>query len=393
MSTPKTSKFETLAKGTMIALFVGALWLPMLDKLLHLDHTAHVDENRALSPFPQAQQGLSSVREFVSALEKYHDDHFGFRKRLIYWAQHWKSRFLQDSSRSHVIIGKEGWLYAADPPSPLGEDPRLTTPFSLSQMHAWQTLFESRQKWLSQRGMHYLVVLVPRKQSVYPEYLPPWIRSAEKIDQFVAYMRTNSAVEVIELRSALLEAKRVKPTYHLTDSHWNDFGAFHGYHHIVVSLSNALPTLKPLSLDAFDVRTNFSVGGDLARRLAQVHTLHERQLISLKPRPPLPFLRATQLNLPWAFIKQIDNPGQSGKVLVFGDSFSYDLLPFLGQHFSQTIMYRLCDRGRANDSEYAHVWKSQLIEQHRPDLVIDEILENLFVIEDPQAIKREDALD
>lgn len=382
----------------MAALFVGTLWLPILDSLLHWDKSPQVTENRVLAPFPRQGPGLGGMRKFISGLDSYYADHFGFRERLIHWAQTWKREWFKGTWQSQVIIGRQGWLYHAGWEGGTGDSLRLTRPFAPKELHEWQTLFESRRDWLARRGIHYLVVIPPGKQSIYPEYLPAWAAkpgAAAKLNVFMSYLKQRSSVEILDLRPALLEAKQTRRTYPLTGLHWNQYGAFVAYTELVRALARQVPGLEPLPLEAFKLETRVEPGGDLAKLLAADQTMLERDSLWLRPRPPLGPLPVEATHTTGAFIYRVENPRQEGGVLIFGDSFAQGLLPFLAYHFNEVLLYDVYF-GHPLDSSGkmvpAHTWIPAVIDQKKPKVVIDEIEESFVLLEEPGGIARADAL-
>jgi len=104
-----------------------------------------------------------------------------------------------------------------------------------------------------------------------------------KLDQFYTYMRAHSTVEVVDLRPALFDARRIAPTYFKTDTHWNAFGGFVAGQEIV----KKLPGLEPLSLDSFELKKNAEDGGDLAGMLGVKMTEENAVSLDSKTRPAL----------------------------------------------------------------------------------------------------------
>src|SRR5512140_3288609 len=93
-----------------IAFFFALIWLPTLDKFFKLDHARTPNENRAPAVWPHFK-GVEQSRDFITGVENYFNDHFGFRKRLIRWNHHWKSQLFRTSSPKDVLTGREGWLF------------------------------------------------------------------------------------------------------------------------------------------------------------------------------------------------------------------------------------------------------------------------------------------
>jgi hypothetical protein len=379
----------------MAALFIGALWLPIFDSLFHWDNTPQVKENRPLAPFPRLAPGPGGIRKFISGLDSYYTDHFGFRRRLIYWAQTWKRQWFKGAWQSQVIIGRQGWLYHAGWEG-TENGLRVTRPFAPEELQDWRTLFESRRDWLARRGIHYLVVVPPGKQTIYPEYLPAWASKPDataKLDVFMSYMKHGSTVEILDLRPALLEAKKTRRAYPLTGLHWNEWGAFAAYTEIVRTLARQVPGLGALPLSCFKEETHDEPGGDLAKLLAGSEVMIERDSLFLLPRPPLEPVPVAVTHITGASIYRAENPAQKGRAIIFGDSFAQALLPFLGCHFNEVILYDvywqhpLDSNGKSGP---AHTWIPALIEQKRPQVLIDEIQESLLLIEEPGMILRAD---
>jgi alginate O-acetyltransferase complex protein AlgJ len=160
------------AKIVMVTVFLIGLWLPTLDSAFHWDQAAQVHENRLAAPFPRFSPGLAGVREFLAGLERYFNDHFGFRQRLIHWSQTWQRAWFKQTWVSRVIIGRDGWLYGAWTADPVLDHQSRTTAFTAARLREWQRLFECRRDWLRQRGIHHLVIIPPDKRTAYPAHLP-----------------------------------------------------------------------------------------------------------------------------------------------------------------------------------------------------------------------------
>lgn len=380
-----TAKVRKLSSAVLISLFFVLLWLPLLDSIFHLDKTPNLDENRILVPFPGLGGGPEGLRVFFAGVEKYYNDHFGFRSRLIQWERKWKRELLAESVFNSVIIGKNGWLYqryeAMFPNAPERHS------FTTNELAAWQALFEERRDWLASRGIQYAVVIPPSKQTAYPEYLPEWLSNAGpalKLKQFISYMLTNSTVQLIDLRPCLAAAKQEGLMYYLTDSHWNQLGAFYTCQEIIRALSETQPCPQPLSIEAFDRKFKSIRGGNLAQMLAATDTMPESNSPELAPRPPLPVLAVTRKDLREELFITCENPDAAGRVLIFCDSFADGWLPFMGYHFNRVI---LCRRYLAHKPP-AHTWNIALIEREKPTLVIDEVLDAFLALENPAEIRK-----
>jgi len=399
MDKPPTIKGRRSAMFVMVVIFITTIMLPLMDSVFHFDRTSNVNENRALATFPRFRWGYGEMRSYFSSVARYYNDNFGFRKRLIHWGYSWKRQWFNETLRSGAIIGQKGWLYGAESLGLKTEGHRMSTPFTPQELQGWQAVFEARREWLNQRSIHYLVVIPPEKHSIYPENLPEWVQkpnTAAKLEQFLAHMKAHSTVELVALHQSLIQAKKGGLVYHLTDTHWNQLGAFAACNEIVQTLSSQMVDLKLMSLDSFEMTITNAPGGNLAWLLTSAESMRESNFPVLSPRPPLQVLETTSFTTNWGIIHHINNPTKTRRALFFNDSFGEGLLPFIGQHFNEVFLYRVYDRIPTSDKQsntrHAHVWMPSIIEDQKPDVVIDEILESLLFSEDPGYILRHDSL-
>ena len=291
------TRSRILADFILIGIFLLGLWLPLIDNLLHIDPAPDLYENRYLAPYPDPEFSWKSLNSYPDKFEDYYNDHFGFRKSLIRWHNGIKIFGLGVSPRTRtagesgqngiypeVILGKKEWLFFGQ--DGLIEDYRGQEPLSIHQLEQWRIVLEQRRDWLSRQGIEYLVVIVPNKQTIYPEYLPNWItRYQEKtrLDQMIEYFNDHTDFKILDLRDALLQEKGEEELYYRTDTHWNALGAFFGYQEISERLSERFPQIQSLPLSDFTLSQDETEGLDLAARLGLKDLFSDRE-IRLTPK-------------------------------------------------------------------------------------------------------------
>jgi len=387
MNPPPPNRIRASANVALIVLFIALLWIPLFDSVFRFDPSPAPNEKRALAEFPEFSFQPAAWRDYLTGLEQYYNDHFGFRKTLLRWEHKWKRGLFRESSVTEAMIGRDGWLYLAR--GGMVDNMLGNLSYNDAQLAAWRQVFRTRRDWCAARGIAYQLVIAAEKHSVYPEHLPTWIPAARKTDQIgqlVAYLKTNSTVPVLDLREPLRHAKTNLLTFHVTDTHWNDYGAFIGYEALLNALTRQRPEIKPLPLDAFEIRRSQQLGGDLAIMLAQERSLVETDHIALVPRPPLTAI-TTQADRSLSVRQQqkptdpailvSENPAERGTVVMFHDSFAVALQPFLAQHFNRVLYV------------WQHDWDTTFLEQQKPDVVIDEIAERSFYRGNPASWKNE----
>jgi alginate O-acetyltransferase complex protein AlgJ len=373
---PNTAITKPTGRGNslLVALFMILLWLPTLDEVFHLDRALAYNEKRLLADLPSFEFGLDGLKHSIEALQTCFNDHFGFRLRLLRWYNQANYRLFGNRVGSGVITGHDGWLfYAAED---MVEQYRGVRQFTPEQLLDWQQLLEGRRDWLAARGSQYIFVIAPDKQSIYPEKLPDWltkVRPETKLDQFLAYMRAHSTVEVLDLRPALREANQIAPTYLKTDTHWNQFGGFVACREMIGIMSKQQPRLPPLEFNCSDFQYKPSGGGDLTGMLGvQSHEITEDNALEFIPKSNLPILEANA-----SFTR---NPLARNNLVVFHDSFGLALKSFLGYHFGK-VTY--CSQETLD---------AGLISREEPLVVVTEMVERHLNAESPAKLRAADNL-
>jgi hypothetical protein len=371
-----------------IAIFALLLWLPAADHFLRLDHARPTEENRRPAP-PPVYRGIDDLAVFDASFEAYFNDHFGFRKQLIRWSNHWKNELFHDPSAPDVLVGRNGWLYFAG--EAMVEHVRRSRRFTHEDMENWRRLIKARQDWCVARGIAYLFVIAPDKQTIYPEYLPDWLDvgpEPSKVDQFMAFLANHPGdLDVVDLSSALRQAAKARQAYWRTDTHWNFFGSFAGYRAMINALTNQIPGLIPLQPDFYDWANDpLPRLGDLAKMLGNDDAIKaETGAYRPIPRPGSPKLdpiydearvsRKSSAELKPFFTL---NPQARGKAICFLDSFGDYWRKYLGQDFNEVLCI------------WRFAWDRPLIEREKPNVVIDEMVERTFNIESPLELLRLD---
>jgi len=358
----------------LAAVFVGALFVPVVGAWRHWDPGGEFQENRELSPRPEIPINYSDFAIYTDQWLDFYRDRFGFRNTLIRAAAITSLRSFNADIDGRVLFGKEGWLYYRPDGDPNFLAFRGLNPLSESQLDAWQQLLERRNAWLKARGIAFLVVIPPDKQTIYPEFLPDsasiLVRRSH-LDQIIDRLqRIHSPVFMLDLRPALLAAKSSARLYYKTDTHWNGLGAYIAYRAIINSL-NQIPfkwtfTAQPRS--DFITESSHLLRGDLAR-IIHMSKQYSETSFTLKRIAPF-FIPPDAGKLGGTIVTETNDP-KLPRLYFVRDSFADALIPMLGPHFSHAL-YSF------------HVEMDPiLIEHEKPDLVIDEFVERSLYQDPP----------
>ncbi|HUU43826.1 MAG TPA: hypothetical protein VMX57_08600 [Planctomycetota bacterium] len=365
------TRTRTLSDALLIAVFLAGIGLPFVGLFLQWDTRAVAGENRAIMPRPEFPDTLASLRQYPRGWEDWFNDRFGFRNSLVRWNYNVHFAMLGLESGNEVLVGKEGWLFYDH--GTMIEDWQGRHPFSERSLMAWKYLLEQRRDWLASKGIRYLVVLVPEKSSIYPEYLPDDVRRDKRdsrLDQLVLHLRLYSTLEVVDTRPGLLVAKQNGRIWNKTDTHWNDEGAFVAYVQIAERLRKFFPEVRPLPRDEFEARVFEDHSAlDLAGMLGVRDKLQEDRILLVRRTPALahpttlsPFLERKEWPPKRGPLVYVRDDDRGPRAVAIRDSFMTQIIPFLSEHFSRTVYLW-------------HTWDTDVILDERPDVVIDEFVE------------------
>jgi alginate O-acetyltransferase complex protein AlgJ len=350
----------------LVALFLAIIVTPSLGLLLGLDRSRVSNaEMRSLAGFPEWSWHRDAIATWPDRFQSYFNDRFAFRNALIRLQAGVLWRGLHTSSTDTVIAGKGDWLFYADDGGI--QDYVQAEPFTEAQLQQWQRTLERMRDWLASHGTRFLFVLAPDKQMIYPELMPASLHrlhDSYRADQFVAYMRAHSTVEILDLRPAILEAKPHELLYHRYDTHWNDRGALIGYRQIAMRLQKWFPAIAPLQRSDF-VTSPAASSGDKTTMLDLVDQgkvtmpglVPQRGWSStvVFPENPDPYGEDGTI------VTEV-RPGTGLRAVMFRDSFAGRLIPFLSEHFSR-ILY-----------QWQNNFDPDLVQREHPDVVIQEMV-------------------
>ncbi len=358
----------------LIILFLAGITFPLGDTIFGLDPTI-LNENRVLASLPEFKIDMSLLSTYPKDFESFYNDHFGFRRTLIWGRSLVMVKLLGVSPNSDVIVGKDGWLFYGD--KKVLDYYRAIDPFTEDELVIWQHSLEARRDWLAERGSRYLLVIAPNKDTVYPEFMPDQITKVgaeSRLDQLVNYLQAHSNIEFLDLRNVLLHAKGTHPVYYRTDSHWNQLGAFTASQEITKRLAIWYPQLHPRSVSDFDVAVENIPGGDLAGMISLKSLLHDEAIefvnLPLAARPAVPLIPLPDLPEHFQPVAKEQPVATFPNAILVGDSFSIGLMPFLAENFKRSVYY--------NENYLTQEIFESIIELERPDVVVHEIVDRRF---------------
>ena len=349
------------SESSIVIPFAFLLSIPLLGLLFGNLESVSLSEKRDLAVMPSMPSSLSEWEEFPTEMDRFLEDHYGFREAMVFPHGLIQYFVFGLSTAENVVVGDDNWLFLFDKSSE--ENYRRMRVFSDAELERWTVTLQNKTQWMSDREIGYVFAVVPDKQTVYPEFMPGRINrlsNESMIDQFDT--ATNSIPSVYNLREPLIEGKEGGQVYFPTDSHWNDLGAYIGYQVIMNGLG-----LEPLALMDFEFIDREIEGQDLANMIGLRDVIGDkwREFVNpankckIESRPP--FANGSRQ------VNEVLCPDGNGQtLLVFHDSFGRPLLRFFPPHFSRSIFIW--------DYPDYHMME-KAITTYRPDYIIEERVE------------------
>lgn len=339
-------------------LFILILLLPLLDSIFHFSPIKDLFEKRL--PIEKPQFALSA--QYPQNFEKYFNDNYGFRKTLISANSKIMDKFFDESPDSRAVIGLDGWFYFDNHNSLLDATGRALLSDELVERGV-DSFYRNWQK-MRAKNINYLLVIAPDKSTVYPEFLPSYMKASEphRMDKFLnALKKKHPDFPVLDLRPILKKAKENEIVYHKTDTHWNMRGAHYAYVEIAKKLG-----LKPHLRKDFNDKEDEMFRGDISDIMnSKTENLDYNLTPKFKQKhhqiAPVPeFLK--DFHKPYYFV---NDDKTLPMIFVYKDSYFGNLAGVVSEHFSQSIYV----------NEFPCDLNSKIIEKFRPNVVIQEFWE------------------
>jgi hypothetical protein len=377
---PASSAASSRRRRWQLALavtFLAALALPTLDLVVGFDPTP--SPLREVVPFPRPHLDRTLLK-YPGSLLWYLKSNMGFRGALVRAHGLFAWKVLGVSPSPESVSRGDPWLFLRS--ERVDDDFRRVDPLSPAELERWRAVLEARREWLGKRGIKYLVVVAPNKETIYPEDVPPWFTRAarpSRLAQLREMLERTKAADLLDLSDAVAERKTSERVFHLTDTHWNDAGAFAGYRAIATRLAGWFPAVAPLGFGDVEREPALTRGGDLARMCGLQTDLLEPQVqFHLRPGvagatfgdgAPLAFERTDVRGR-----RELETRSPAGEIpsaVVLRDSFGEALIPYLSRHFQKARWI------------WTYDFPARAIEEQRPAVVVDELVERKLMVLEP----------
>jgi GT2 family glycosyltransferase len=286
---------------------------------------------------------------------------------------------LESPDRGRVVIGRDGWLFLQeDRNDALGQHTGRVR-FSPEDKESLAALLRERRAVAESYGCIWITAVVPDKEAVYAEFLPPEVTPVPRrpVHDFLEIAEAEGA-PAIYLLDDLRAAKAQGDLYMKTDTHWNHRGTFVAYQAICREISARglnLEVLDPRSISWIEQPVQGDLGSKLYPEIGESKDVFPR----LEGRVRGVLVHDNRVrNHGMVLIHEQPDRDDLPTCLVFGESFAPPLVNFLKESFGRVTFV------------HTSMLVGDLVERLRPDVVLSVPTERFLISvpDDAEALDR-----
>ncbi|MBR6307013.1 MAG: hypothetical protein IKR39_00215 [Lachnospiraceae bacterium] len=269
-----------------------------------------------------------------------------------------------------TLIGRYDWLFYAD--NSALDYYTGSNVLSEEEMKNYADKVNRLYDLCSQRGMSVLIMFMPNKEQVYPEYLPTMevVNRYKREQQLIDYLGANTYVPCLYPLEELKAAEVFWPVYYKYDSHWNHMGAFVALQSIYKVIG--IETTNPMLIGApacTSERNDLILLGGLSRENYPAEIEYKPEYkndVIVNGLDPLADICHTYSTSP-----------NNRKLVLLADSFRELITPYITKDFSECVIaHRKYTDNMAEDIKNCNVLILAAVEREDKDLFncIDKVI-------------------
>lgn len=329
-------------------------------------------ENRKLNKKSQLFLGNKINLNFGKETEDWLSDHFYKRELIIRKNSKLNEIIKNRIENDAAFLGKEDWIFYKGNNSILNY--QNINLFSKEELNQIKDVLVSRKRYFDSKKAKYYTIIIPDKNKIYGDkYYPKYIKKmnsigrAKQLQLYLESLNIKGLFIIYPYESLLHESEKTL-TYWKNDTHWNTYGAYIGYLKLINEIKKDFPDIQEVKETDINISEAPFLGPDLLKLLSMDI---EKGLEKYKN------VLYKTVSLKKENFDYIKNDGKYGingiitksnkkyKVLVFRNSFTISMVPYISQTFG----------------EVNYIWSHNLneyeilINNYKPDIVIYESVE------------------
>jgi len=317
-------------------------------------------ENRRMTSFSEVID--APYTDKPALFSEYYNDNLPFKNQIITLVSLMSMRFFRTTASPLVVMGEEGWLFFNN----IGQDNPVSdvtgqTAFSAEELELVRENIARRAEDLRGRGIDFHILLIPNKEAIYKEYLPAYLRSrvaAESRTDMLASFLNSETQTVVYPGEVLARHASDYRLYYKYDSHWNELGAYLAARELFADMEIELPGLEQCEL------APAAPSKDLAMLAGVSDFCNDDYAYQIKH-----FGTSVTVDTEYllnGIVRYTSDAADKRTVLVIGDSYFEALKRCFYNQFADVIEVN------RNIAEYD---PNKLIKQHKPDIVVLQLVE------------------
>ncbi|MBL4661380.1 MAG: hypothetical protein JKY19_13570 [Alcanivoracaceae bacterium] len=174
---------------------------------------------------------------------------------------------------NNVIVGQDDFLFLGNKHNYIISKTQNIYPNNPKGIEKWVNNLAHLQQWYEDKGIKFIMAIVPNKHTLYSDKLPGWVsRKKQNVTDEIVKLSNRKNLNLLDLRKILLANKQTSNEllYFKTDSHWNALGASIGYREIINYLNKRYQQKYQIPEYTFVMRNS---GGKGLSRLLKTNDL------------------------------------------------------------------------------------------------------------------------
>lgn len=318
-----------------VSVFYVLLFLPMMRIN---DDAVSKEENRVLAEKPDLGKLYDEQYNYGSLFDKWYSDRFFCRKYLIRLHNYlgWgESR----TGNERVALGKDGWMFYKGDYNAL--DFLNEHPATDAELKKSADYVAALASWCRKNNKGFYFFVAPNKHKVYHEYYgmgTNHTRTSNResmINRFLSKAQERGISTIYPLEEMLQAKQSGYLLYWKHDTHWNTRGAYIGY----LALMQRIKEMgTPAKIIEPEYEACVRYGRDLEAMYPNV--LHDDSALYMEFKEKSDIITIRKDSAPRGITVQ-KNPRKQGKVVLYRDSFTSALAPYLSETFGEvTYIWR-----------------------------------------------------
>lgn len=327
------AEFNTIkGKSRVEVIFLTVFFVFLLIPMLHMNkEDISPQENRTLAKWkPLITEDNTINFEFGKNFNEWFNDRFNLRQFFLN-TNDLKLVLSRNWITKDVMKGSNDWLFLGWKES--RDSYTNSIMFTDEELASIDNYLNSINNYCKIHNKHFYFIIAPDKSKIYPEYYPQSIKKLSDVSrtkQLIDYVKSHSNVKVVYPKDRLISQKGKHLLYWKNDTHWNLLGAYYGYSELmnmIVKDYNKIPVYKISNY------TTENHTGDLYNMSPAI--LRRMDSTSYTIPKIDDSYRCEQPKEPRGIVA-CSNSTSKVNLLMFRDSFSTSLIPYLSYTFGQS---------------------------------------------------------